>query len=160
MSFVYSFVATKNNDGDEYANFMQSYTSQTFITLTKTNTQMYILDGGYVHLLRSLSLPVLHMCIFRVSMSRVVACSYFDSQIAGLRRPSSTSWVSSSTVSRSPKGNMRSSSKFPSPCPRNTSPLATTAPSSPSPPCASARVCVCMRVCIDLHMMFCKIRTV
>jgi hypothetical protein len=89
MSFVYSFVATKNNDGDEYANFMQSYTSQTFITLTKTNTQEYILNGGYVHLLQSLSLPVLHMCIFRVSMSHVVACSYFDSQIAGLRRPSS-----------------------------------------------------------------------
>ena len=49
MSFVYSFVATKNNEGDEYANFMQSYTSQTSITLTKTNTKKYILNGGYVH---------------------------------------------------------------------------------------------------------------
>ena len=78
---VYSFQATKDAEGT-YAKFMQSYTSQTAITLTKTNTKKYILNGGYVDLLELLSLPVPHTRSF-VSVCHESLCAHFI--VANLR---------------------------------------------------------------------------
>jgi len=50
--FVYSFVPTFDENGG-HAKFMQTYHSQTPISLMKKNTVQYVLNGGYVNLLKS-----------------------------------------------------------------------------------------------------------
>ena len=94
-------------------------------------------------------------CQFVTSQPALVLLAHIlFPKIAGSRRPSSTSWVLSFIVSRSPEkikrtNNTRSSSKCPSPCPSATSLPTPPANLSPSPPCASAGIFLCRRACIN-----------